>query len=253
MSEQSSEIPVVTSSDEQYQQPPAVSFELLPGTELNTAQEFQRVEAWQQSGDCEPPGVIGTVTVDPAIIHHLAENIHGDYVMLLGAQAFSPDTEVAQKVANGEEIDLIEAESRRLLQELYDNFSQLVLADIARADPNPHEELTFTGQGTSLGKFENDDVPHCDNPEEKNIRYIVTLVGPTTVFYKGHLPSTLFNSSGELTHGEELPATTEKVPPLVGEVVRFTSQDPHAIPEIDAPAFRLVLDATLEITNKSTS
>lgn len=231
-----------------YRQPVRTSYELFPDTKFDLAEEIQRIKSWTETGECTPPTAIGKFNVDETTINHLSRNFPYSYVMLQGNQFYSEHDDIASGAASGEGTGLIERESRTLLQELYDEFAQLVLEDMARANTGNDALLQFTEQRTSLGIYTNDDELHCDNLEAFDIRYIVTIHGPSTIFYKGRLPRKLLDVAGELLVEPDSPeiALTE-LQPLTFEVTRFTSHDPHKAPEIDNEQFRIVFDATLEV------
>lgn len=229
-----------------YYQPRRTSYELLPGTELDLAAEIQRIQSWTETEACIPPAVIGTFNVDTPAIDHIVQNFPYSYVMLQGRQFYSEDDEIATYAASEEGIKLIEWESRIFLKEIYDEFAQLVQDDMARASNGNNTSLQFTSQRSSLGIYINDDELHSDNLEAFDIRYIVTLVGPSTIFYKGRLPRNLLDVAGELLVEPDSPEiAVEEVQPLACEVIRFTSHDPHKAPEVKNEQFRFVLDATL--------
>ena len=248
MSEQT-HIQTGTENDtDSYRQPVNASFELFPDTELDLAEEIQRIKSWTETDECIPPTVTGRFTVDATTINHLSLNFPYSYVMLQGSQFYSEDDEIASDAASGEGIELIERESRKLLKEIYDEFAQLVLEDMARTNTGNDASLQFTEQRSSLGIYTNDDELHCDNLEAFDIRYIVTIAGPSTIFYKGRLPRKLLDIAGELLVEPDDPEiAVQEVQPLTFEVTRFTSHDPHKALEIDVEQFRIVLDAILEV------
>lgn len=242
-------------SGDQYLQPARVCYELLPDTELDFAKEKSRIEAWRHSGECLPPTAIGTLTVPPDVITSLSRTVTNEYVILPGNACFSPDETIAAQAADGEQISPLEEEARTYLQEIYTQFQLLVHEDINRATLDEDTALEQTVQNTHIGLYENDDPPHCDDLEEFTIRYIVTLTGPATIFYSGHLPSHLFDNGGELASGVSIPASAQEIQPLAGQVVRFNSHDPHSSPNTDDPSepvFRIVLDATFATTSTAT-
>lgn len=48
-----------------YRQPVNASFELFPDTELDLAEEIQRIKSWTETGECIPPTVIGHTLLMP--------------------------------------------------------------------------------------------------------------------------------------------------------------------------------------------
>lgn len=215
-------------------------------------------EAWMTTGECPGPEQIGRIELSDEALEHLQTNIGTAGMRIVmgdpkGTILDEDDEVVAHKVSVGVNPP-IDPQSRHILRTLIADFRSLITQDYnSNAENSARFQDSFVRTDLRFGLYMGEDSPHIDdNPPDhqssnNDIRYLVTVVGPTTNFYVGTgFRPDYFDESGTMKTDTSVPGSVTPTPIPQGAVVRFLEKgDPHAGPTREAPEFRIFLSATI--------
>lgn len=114
----------------------------------------------------------------------------------------------------------------------------------------PIPSKTTLGVRITMGQFETDQnsIPHVDAQEaldDNTIRYVMTLLGPTTQFGDGTVRCSEFDMGGNAI--PENPPSVVWSSSLPGQISRFRASTAHRGPSVDAPTARVFSSASYYI------
>lgn len=242
-----SEVPNPTSQDQH------LTTDRLTGDEVDLDGMAERREIWQQTGECSPIIEIGSIPIDPETLAAITKGLQDTTYQVTESphEMLRGNANLSQKMAKLEGIDPIaDNEARLKLGALFTEFEKIVDEDLARLGIDKTEH--YYGFFASFGTYDKAaDVPHIDDIDERNLRYLVTIMGPTTIFYGGQFgPEHLDTQEGNLIEAET-PEDAQPQPVPLLSVIRFQSAcDPHCPPEPDPEqhnGVRVFFDARVSI------
>lgn len=221
--------------------PSHVTAEVMDSIGLNMDDELARRERWVTTGECTGPTHIGTITLTDDAVSILKSDMTDDF-----ATYFNHGTETeARLVPDEDEYKPPSPESLAIMNKLQTEFEKLVRQDLGQSPQS--EQVERWRPKMTIGMYLDLDDVHVDQalPGQVDVRYLLAAVGPGTTFFTGVFPSGEF-IDGELVEGFDVPETAIPTPQPTGVVLRFlTDCDPHNVPPVVNPEFRILCDVTI--------
>ena len=223
--------------------PSIVTIDTLEAIGIDFEHENERLDRWRQTGECEGPTAIGTITVSGDAMAILEADMTDNYNQYHNYGTVTQANMVpAEDTYKGPS-----EESLAIMNEVQTEFEKIVSSDLSGFILD--KDYQMNSSNMFIGRYQeiSDDI-HFDRPESDDVRYLVVIAGPGTTFFTGNFPSDHFNQEeGELFDGVVTPDTAEAVTQTTGVVLRFMSGcDPHNPPKSESPLFRILCDATIE-------
>jgi hypothetical protein len=216
---------------------PVVTTEFLPAIGLDLAAELNRADDWGKTGECAGPTPIAKLTLQSDVLAELQSTSSEKYLRYV-----SYEKQGLPKLTLDDDPDTyLESKNQELRNAIMAAFTAVIERDIE----NSGNSLEIWLPAMNIGMFGQTmaDI-HIDRFDERQVRYIVALAGPTTRFFMGNFSKQAFNNGGELS--ADIPKSAQSTPIPLGVVMRFMSNaDPHSTPEVDEPVFRILCDSTV--------
>ncbi|MEI6481754.1 MAG: hypothetical protein WCO19_05650 [Candidatus Saccharibacteria bacterium] len=217
---------------------PIIRAELFPGTEFTMASERARIAEWQKTGECTGPAHIGMIEISPDALAAIKSEATQEYNNLEHDNLVADESEAAY-AAKRDQVPLLSSEVRGSLRGLLDTFLALTQQDIDRSDmPDTHTRgFTYL----YVGNYRAAEDIHIDPAYGDFVpRYITTITGPSTPFYKGVVNANDFSPEGEFEPDE--PLLNDTVSSGSNVVDRFARGcDPHSQPMVGDGEFRIAI------------
>lgn len=220
--------------------PSHVTAEVMDDIGLNMDDELARRERWVTTGECTGPTHIGAITLTDGAIATLQADMTDDFATYLN---HGSETE-AHLVPDEDDYKTPSPESLAIMNELQTEFEKLVEQDLSQSTERDRLELWHSKM--TIGMYQEPGDVHIDRSTGNvDVRYLLTAVGPGTTFFKGEfLPGEFVD--GDLAKGFDVPESATAIPQPTGVVLRFLSDcDPHDLPVVDNPVFRILCDVTI--------
>lgn len=208
---------------------------------LDPQQEFERLGRWEETGECDGATPIGEITISDEALPKLESGIEGPFNQYLSR---GPEHGL---VPDDDYDDIPSDETMALLNEIQAAFESVIerdIQDIIASGEFPDAHMWNPKMHFGLYSDEGSE-PHIDTGLGV-FRYLVTIHGPGTTFFREQFPRGTFNSDGEMPDGSEIPSTAKPYTVATGTVVRFLAEgDPHDVPLVDGEVLRIFCDATV--------
>jgi len=219
-----------------------VTVEILDDIGLDMGSELVRRERWLATGECTGPTHIGSIRLSESAIATLEADMTEEFAVYLDHGTVTE----AHLVPDEDDYKAPSPESLAIMNELQTGFEKIVRQDIKGSVES--DSLEIWNPKMTIGLYQEQDDVHIDDalPNEVDVRYLVTVVGPTTTFFTGEFRPSEFDN-GSLLKETQVPETAVPTPQPTCVVLRFlTDCDPHDVPIVENPTFRILCDATVK-------